>query len=142
MKIKRFVLEKITVHAREHSPIEACGYLAGKGGIVSRHDEMKNIDASGEHFSMDPREQFEVLKNRYASVPGRHGLSVFRSAGKENRKAHSVHAGTVLSIRGRDRKRPVPGKPSKKGLRAGYGTLQRILSGPSGGGDLFFAVSI
>ena len=62
MKIKRSVAGRIIAHAKEKAPIEACGYLAGKNGVALKNYEMTNTDASGEHFSMDPGEQFEVLK--------------------------------------------------------------------------------
>lgn len=63
MKIKKEIIEKITEHAKKDAPIEACGYLAAKDGIVIKHYEMINIDNSQEHFSFSLKEQFEVLKD-------------------------------------------------------------------------------
>ena len=42
--------------------MEACGYLAGKEGVITNHYELTNIDKSPEHFSFDPQEQFDVMK--------------------------------------------------------------------------------
>ncbi len=42
--------------------MEACGYLAGTGGIVTLCQKMTNVDASAEHFSFDAQEQFDFLK--------------------------------------------------------------------------------
>lgn len=48
--------------ARAAAPLEACGLLAGDGGRVTRYFPMTNADASAEHFSMQPAEQFAVYK--------------------------------------------------------------------------------
>lgn len=66
MKIKRNVIGQIIEHAKRESPVEACGYLAAKDGIVSRYYDLTNIDHSEEHFSFDPKEQFAVVKDARA----------------------------------------------------------------------------
>ncbi|MDI3311053.1 MAG: M67 family metallopeptidase [Thermoanaerobacterium sp.] len=59
--------EKILNHAIEESPIEACGLLAGivdgENKFVKEVRLLTNIDRSPEHFSMDPKEQFQALKH-------------------------------------------------------------------------------
>ncbi len=62
INIKEQVLERIVAHAEKEAPIEACGYLAGKNGVITKHYELTNVDQSPEHFSFDPEEQFNVLK--------------------------------------------------------------------------------
>jgi len=62
LKIKKTVLNAIIDHAREDTPVEACGYLAAGDGIVRRHYRLANLDRAGDHFSMDPREQFETIR--------------------------------------------------------------------------------
>ena len=62
IQIKSEVLASIISHARKDLPNEACGYLAGSGGIISKSYELTNIDHSPEHFSFDPSEQFQTLK--------------------------------------------------------------------------------
>jgi len=47
-------------HARAESPLEACGYLAEKDGVITAVFRMTNIDASAQHFSLDPAEQFDI----------------------------------------------------------------------------------
>jgi proteasome lid subunit RPN8/RPN11 len=59
-------MESIIEHARKDAPIEACGYLAEKDGIVSAAAPLTNIDASHEHFTLDPAEQFAALKRMRA----------------------------------------------------------------------------
>jgi [CysO sulfur-carrier protein]-S-L-cysteine hydrolase len=39
-----------------------CGYLAGNDRQVTRHYKLTNIDHSPEHFSFDPAEQFQVVR--------------------------------------------------------------------------------
>lgn len=66
MKIKRNIIGQIIEHAKREAPVEACGYLAAKDGIVSRYYDLTNIDHSQEHFSFDPKEQFAVVKDARA----------------------------------------------------------------------------
>lgn len=56
------VAEAIIHHADRDKPVEACGYLAGKNGMVVACYEMTNTDRSNEHFCMDPVEQFDVIR--------------------------------------------------------------------------------
>ena len=62
LKIKKDVYDDMVVHAKEGFPLEVCGYLGEKDGIVSRIRQMKNTDESNEHFTFDPAEQFETVK--------------------------------------------------------------------------------
>ncbi len=62
MIIKKEILNKIIAHAQKDAPIEACGYLAEKDDVVVQCYEMTNVDKSKEHFSFDPKEQFEVVR--------------------------------------------------------------------------------
>ena len=67
MKIKRDVLENIIKHAQEGAPIEMCGYLAARNGVISKQYKMTNVDNSEEHFAFDPKEQFAAVKDARAS---------------------------------------------------------------------------
>lgn len=60
--IQQNIVDKIIAHARKAYPIEACGYLAGKGDTITRSYEIRNIDNSEEHFSFDLAEQFSVVR--------------------------------------------------------------------------------
>jgi proteasome lid subunit RPN8/RPN11 len=62
LKIMKSVVIKLFEHAMRDAPIEACGYIAGNGEIVSEAVCMNNIDQSPEHFSFDPQEQFNVVR--------------------------------------------------------------------------------
>ena len=63
MKIPKDIYEQIILQAQKDLPNEACGYLAGKNGIVTKAYAIKNIDQSHEHFSFDPEEQFAAIKD-------------------------------------------------------------------------------
>ena len=62
LKINQDIIDRIVAHGRTEAPFEACGYLAEKDGIIIQHFELTNIDKSPVHFSMDPAEQFAVVK--------------------------------------------------------------------------------
>ena len=62
LRIKQDIIDRIVAHGRTEAPFEACGYLAEKDGIIIQHFELTNIDKSPVHFSMDPTEQFAVVK--------------------------------------------------------------------------------
>lgn len=63
LKIKKDVYNDMIAHAEQGFPLEVCGYLGEKDGIVSRIRRMKNTDESNEHFSFDPAEQFEAIRD-------------------------------------------------------------------------------
>jgi proteasome lid subunit RPN8/RPN11 len=63
MKMTRKIWDKIVVHAKKDAPIEACGYLAEKNGIIVRQYPLKNIDESGEHFTFNPKDQFKAVRD-------------------------------------------------------------------------------
>ena len=62
LKIPKTIYDDIIEHARKGFPLEVCGILGGRGGVVSAIYRMTNTDQSNEHFMMDPKEQFAVAK--------------------------------------------------------------------------------
>jgi proteasome lid subunit RPN8/RPN11 len=62
LKIKQNIIDRIVEHGRSEAPLEACGYLAEKDGMICKHFELTNLDKSSEHFSMDPAEQFAAAR--------------------------------------------------------------------------------
>ncbi|HBA89078.1 MAG TPA: hypothetical protein DCZ75_14175 [Geobacter sp.] len=67
IEIPADILEKVILHSQSGFPLEACGILGGTGNAVASHYPMTNTDASNEHFMMDPKEQFAVVKALRAS---------------------------------------------------------------------------
>ena len=62
LKINRDVYEKMVEHSLAEMPLEACGYLGLKDGAITTCYKMTNTDSAGDHFTMDPKEQFAVTK--------------------------------------------------------------------------------
>ena len=63
LEIPNNIFEQMLEQAKAEKPIEACGILAGKDGIVETFYKMINSDLSSDHFMMAPEEQFKVVKD-------------------------------------------------------------------------------
>lgn len=63
LKIPAAIHDALISHAREGFPLEVCGILGGEGETVSAIYRMTNSDASNEHFTMEPKEQFATIKD-------------------------------------------------------------------------------
>jgi len=63
ISIEQSILDQIVEHAKADFPNEACGYLAGNDGVITFSYHLTNTDHSPEHFSFDPTEQFQTLKD-------------------------------------------------------------------------------
>jgi proteasome lid subunit RPN8/RPN11 len=63
LRIPQNIHDDLIAHAREGFPLEVCGILGGTADSVSAIYRMTNTDASNEHFMMEPKEQFAVVKD-------------------------------------------------------------------------------
>lgn len=63
LQISHAIHDDMIAHAKEGFPLEVCGILGGSGESISTIYRMTNTDASNEHFMMDPKEQFAVIKD-------------------------------------------------------------------------------
>ena len=77
IRIPQAIHDDMIAHAREGFPLEVCGLLGGTGDTVSAMYRMTNTDASNEHFMMDPKEQFAVIKDLRAK--GLSMLAIYHS---------------------------------------------------------------
>ncbi len=94
LKIEKKVVESLIAHAQKDYPIEACGYLAQRDGVVVSAFPLTNTDASVDHFTLDPQEQFSAVKK-------------MRSLG--------------LTLKGVYHSHPVtPARPSQEDIRLAY----------------------
>jgi len=57
------IYTQMVARARAEAPVEACGILAGAEGNVRRLYGMTNTDGACDHFLMEPKEQFAVVKD-------------------------------------------------------------------------------
>lgn len=96
------IVERMISQARQELPNECCGILAGrKNGddieIIEIYP-VKNIDESPEHFSMDPKEQFQVyytIRDRGLKLLGNyhsHPETPSRPSREDIRLAHDPEA--------------------------------------------------
>jgi proteasome lid subunit RPN8/RPN11 len=67
LQMSQETVDAIIAHARAEAPIEACGYLAEQESVVVRHYPLTNRDASPEHFSLSPEEQFAAVRSMRAA---------------------------------------------------------------------------
>lgn len=63
LEIPTNIFKQMVEQAKAEAPIEACGILAGSDGKVEKLYKMTNIDNSSDHFMMEPKEQFAVVKD-------------------------------------------------------------------------------
>lgn len=62
MKIPKPIYEAIIEHARREAPLECCGILAGKDGMVQRSFELRNEEQSPVRYSISPTDQLKVFE--------------------------------------------------------------------------------
>ncbi len=71
LKLDKKDYEKILEHCKKGLPNEACGLIGGtiEGDVkmIKKVYLLTNIDASREHFSMDPKEQLQAVKDLRAN---------------------------------------------------------------------------
>jgi proteasome lid subunit RPN8/RPN11 len=69
--LKQKDYETMLAHAKKELPDEACGLIAGTAEGEQKRIEkvylLTNIDHSNEHFSLDPREQLNAIKDMRAN---------------------------------------------------------------------------
>lgn len=62
---------RIAAYAREHLPKESCGLIAGtedeRGRHISKVYYLTNVDDAEDHFTLDPKEQLEAVKDMRAN---------------------------------------------------------------------------
>lgn len=105
--------EKILAEARLRDPDEACGLIAGhRSGndkIVEKAYILENIDHCPEHFSLDPKEQLQAVKDMRANglVPlgnwHSHPATPSRPSDEDKRLAYDSNASyLILSLQEKD----------------------------------------
>jgi len=96
LRIPQLIINDLFDHAKNGLPEEVCGYLAGTDREVTQQFRLTNIDHSNEHFSFDPKEQFQVVREA-------------RKAGLEILANYHSHPET-------------PARPSQEDIRLAYDT--------------------
>ncbi len=64
--LKQEVLDSLIFQAKAEFPDECCGFLAGEqreeNFYIEENFPLENIDHSDEHFTMNPKDQFNAIK--------------------------------------------------------------------------------
>ncbi len=61
LRIDDVLFKEMAEHGLREFPNEACGLLAGRGGVPVRFFAMRNLDASPASYRLDPKEQLRVF---------------------------------------------------------------------------------
>ena len=77
VRIRRRVIDAIIDHARRDAPLECCGLLAARDGIIDESIPVRNLEASPVVFLIDPRDHFAALKR--ARAEGREIVGAYHS---------------------------------------------------------------
>ncbi len=83
-------------------PMEACGLLGGNDGHASNFYQLTNVDASGEHYSMRPQEQFAAVKDmraksmRLLAIWHSHPATPARMSNEDLRLAYTPRVAYVI----------------------------------------------
>lgn len=63
--------DELVAYAKEHLPEEACGLVAGEINgdekLIKKIYFLENIDHAKDHFTMDPKEQLQAVKDMRAN---------------------------------------------------------------------------
>ncbi len=120
------IYQALVAQARQAAPIEACAILTGRQGRVLAFHPMANTDASADHFMMDPREQFALVKamratkQRMLAIHHSHPASPARPSAEDIRLANTPDViYTILSL-------VEPDKPRLKGFLIENGAVSEV----------------
>jgi proteasome lid subunit RPN8/RPN11 len=65
--IQKEDVARMIAHAKSELPNEACGLIAGtidgEDKVIQKVYLLTNVDHSNEHFSLDPKEQLDAIKD-------------------------------------------------------------------------------
>jgi len=126
LNIPTHIFEQMTEQARTEAPIEACGILAGTNGRVEKLYKMTNAERRGDHFMMEPREQFAVVRDIRSSslellaIYHSHPETPARPSAEDIRLALTPNAVyVILSLQNGN-------APALKGFRVDNGTVINV----------------
>lgn len=96
LSVPSSIVAQLKVRASDEMPNEACGMLAGVDGVVEHFYPMTNADASPEHYTLIPREQFDAVKDararglKFLAVWHSHPATPARMSDEDIRLAHAT----------------------------------------------------
>lgn len=95
-------MDDMANHAMWDISKEACGYLGAVNGTINTCYRMRNMDDSDEHFTLDPGEQFSVIRDmrksgiKLAAVYHSHPETPARPSEEDIRLANDPNVSYVI----------------------------------------------
>lgn len=77
MRVRRAVVDAMIAHARSAAPLECCGLLLGRDGLIDLARRAVNLRRSPVTYEVDPRDHFAAI--REARQTGRMVLGAYHS---------------------------------------------------------------
>ena len=77
VRILRSVIDAMIDHARRDAPLECCGLLAERGGVIDEAIPTRNLHGSRVAFLIDPADHFAALRRTRAD--GREIVGAYHS---------------------------------------------------------------
>jgi proteasome lid subunit RPN8/RPN11 len=77
MRMRRAVIDAMIAHARAEAPVECCGLLIGREGLVEESRPARNLRNSPVAYLVDPQEHFEAIRS--ARLAGRVVVGAYHS---------------------------------------------------------------
>jgi proteasome lid subunit RPN8/RPN11 len=77
MNIQPRVIDAMIDHARRDAPLECCGLLAARDGVIDTCIPTRNLHASPVVFQIDPAEHFAAIKR--SRLEGREIVGAYHS---------------------------------------------------------------
>ena len=102
LTISRPLFQEMLTAAQASAPLEACGMLAGTGQRATKCYILTNADASAQHYSMLPAEQFAAVKDarshglRMLAIWHSHPASPARMSAEDMRLAYTPDVAYVI----------------------------------------------
>ena len=62
IRLSKEIVEEMVQQAREESPRECCGMLAGKDAVITKLFKIKNISQRMDEYELDPLEQVNAFE--------------------------------------------------------------------------------
>jgi len=62
IRIPKSIYNEMIEHARRESPMECCGILGGRNGMVQKAFELRNEEQSPIRYSISPKDQLRVFE--------------------------------------------------------------------------------
>lgn len=114
--LDRSVADAMLAAAHRVAPLEACGLLGGDGELATEFYELTNADASGEHYTMSPEEQFAAVRDmrgkgvRMLAIWHSHPATPARMSEEDLRLAYTPDVAYVIVSLAE------PGRPAMRGF--------------------------